>query len=374
MIDRVLLFPYYLTLKVRNSLYDKGLRKSRKADVPTVCIGNVTAGGTGKTPHVEMMLRMLLDSDEWGARNIAVLSRGYKRESKGFQQVTRDGSATMFGDEPMQVKKKFPAVTVAVDKDRIRGCNVLAHPEVLQGNKRFAKKCWDKDFPAADLILLDDAYQYRKLKPSLSIVLVDYNRPVTKDKLIPFGSLRDLGERIYDADMLIVTKCPQLDISEKIAFASSLGVRNYQAATCDGTNLKGRKQTILFTSIKYGQSMPVYDVSDPRYIYSKKVILFTGIAKDTPLRNYLSDFYKITNHFVFPDHHRYTWSDIQKLVGAVKRNPTAAVATTEKDSQRVADFNGMPQAIKERLFMVPISVDFLTLEERELFRSRLVRL
>ena len=108
MLDKVILLPYWLILRLRNRLYDKGLIKSAKADVPTICVGNVTAGGTGKTPHVEMILRMLQDNFKWGNSNIAVLSRGYKRTSRGFQQVTREGSAALFGDEPLQIKKKFP--------------------------------------------------------------------------------------------------------------------------------------------------------------------------------------------------------------------------------------------------------------------------
>ena len=370
MLDKVLLFPYYWTLKARNAMYDRGLKKSRPAEVPTICVGNVTVGGTGKTPHTEMILRMLLESDEWGAKNLAVLSRGYKRESTGFQQVIREGSASMFGDEPLQIKKKFPTVTVAVNKDRIEGCDYLCHPEKLQGKKRSARKCWNKEFPASDLIILDDAFQYRKLKASLNIVLVDYYRPVYKDHLLPIGSLRDLPERIGDADVIIVTKCPyELDGWEKTKMAQSLGLRNYQSSDCSGVNSKGRRQTLLFTYIKYDQLMPVFEVSDSRYIYSKRMILFTGIAKNVSLRNHLSDYYKIVRKFSFSDHHRYKWADFHRIQTAVNRWPTAALATTEKDAQRVLDYNGMPLALKERMFMIPIKVDFLSDAEREIFRG-----
>ena len=119
-------------------------RKVRKAEVPTICVGNIAVGGTGKTPHTEMILDLLQRSDDWAYRNIAVLSRGYKRKSRGFQQVTRDGTARLYGDEPLQIKKKFPAVTVAVDKDRIEGCNFLCHPDLLAQSKK-ARKCLDKD-------------------------------------------------------------------------------------------------------------------------------------------------------------------------------------------------------------------------------------
>ena len=118
MIDNILLFPYWLALKCRHFMFDHNIRKSNPTEVPSICIGNITVGGTGKTPHTEMLLRELMEDEHWGNRNIAVLSRGYKRKSKGFQQVVLDGSAKVFGDEPVQMKRKFPYVTVAVDKSR----------------------------------------------------------------------------------------------------------------------------------------------------------------------------------------------------------------------------------------------------------------
>lgn len=366
MIDRILLFPYYLALKVRNNYYDKEGRKLFIADAPTISVGNVAAGGTGKTPHVEMILRMLQGDDRWNGRHLAVLSRGYMRESSGFQQVTVKGSATMFGDEPLQIKKKFPDVTVAVDRNRVEGCDLLCHPEKLAKN-RHAKKCWDKDFPAADYIVLDDAFQYRKLKPTRSIVLMDYNHPAGKDMLLPLGRLRDLSERVDDADAIIVTKCPEeLERSEKEAFVlNNLGIKDFDPFTHIGINRKGRSQLVLFTYIRYGQCEGLYDITDPRFSYAKKAIVVTGIAKDLPLRKYLSDFYKIIHRLSFPDHHKYTWADINKIQALVRDNPTATVITTEKDAQRILDFKGMPQELMERLLMVPITVDFNDNDERE---------
>ena len=133
MIDKILLSPYYLVLKIRHGMYNKGfIFKSREAEVPTICIGNITAGGTGKTPHTEMLLRTLQESDDWGFRNVAVLSRGYRRKSRRFQQVVSGGTASFYGDEPVQIKKKFPAITVAVDKDRIEGeAECLAYAEAF---------------------------------------------------------------------------------------------------------------------------------------------------------------------------------------------------------------------------------------------------
>lgn len=367
-IDKILLAPYYWTLKLRDNRYRKPGRKFYTADVPTLCIGNVTVGGTGKTPHVEMVLRLLQQSERWCLKNIAVLSLGYKRESSGFQQVMAEGgSAAMFGDEPLQIKKKYPGVTVAVDKKRERGCDLLAHPEKLSDPK-VAKKCWNREFPAADYIVLDDAFQYRSLKPSGTVVLVDWNRPVFKDHLLPIGRLRDLPERIWDADVIIVSKAPvDLEDSEKEAFARSLGITEWSALTCEGNNPFGRKQTVLFTYVKYSQGSMVYKGAEQRYIYSKKLITLTGIAHDTAFCNYLSDNYKIIKRFSFPDHHKYQWADINKVVEVLRKEPTAAIATTDKDVQRLLDFNGMPQIIQERLFTVPIETDFLSDAERKSF-------
>lgn len=363
---------HFLILKIRDSLYRHGLKKVTKAEVPTICVGNITVGGTGKTPHTEMILRELLASDKWGLSNISVLSRGYKRTSRGFQQVTRDGTAAFCGDEPIQIKRKFPAVTVAVDKDRVEGCRFLVHPEELQTSKK-ARKCKQKEMPASDLIILDDAFQYRKLQADLDIVLVDYNRPVSKDCLMPLGHLRDLKSRLRDAGVIIVTKCPTyMDDQERIDFARTLGFKYYNPAKCVGTTSRGQNQTVLFTCIRYGKSEPVFDTSDPRYVYSKKMVLFSGIADDRPLMQSLSDKYKIVKHLKFADHHRFTSSDFSRVRAAVKANPTTAVATTEKDAQRVLDFHGVPDVLRERMFMVPIEVVFLTDEEHEIFRNILL--
>lgn len=367
MIDKILLFPYWLSLKTRHFLYDSGLKKVSSADVPTICIGNVTVGGTGKTPHTEMLIRTLLNDEDWGKKNLAVLSRGYKRKTKGFQQVTADGSALAYGDEPLQIKKKFPGITVAVDKSRIEGCDLLVHPEKLQTSKK-ARKCIDKNLQAADLIILDDAYQHRALKPTVSIVLVDYSRPVYNDHLLPFGRLRDLPERIGAADIIIVSKCPnELNAWEKCSWAENLGIRNFDAASCSGIRKNGRRQHIFFSTICYDGAEAVFPERDPRYIYTKRLILFSGIANDAPLLSYLSSDYKIVRHFRFPDHHKFSRSDINTIASAARDFPTSVIMTTEKDCQRVRDCHKIKEELKQRMFYSPIKTAFLTENEKETF-------
>lgn len=372
MLDRVILAPYYLTLKLRHILFDHGIRKVSTSSVPTICVGNITAGGTGKTPHTEMILRTLLKSDDWAYEDIAVLSRGHRRASGGFQIVTRDGSVKEYGDEPLQIKKKFPGVTVAVDRHRVKGCDILCNPEKLKTEKR-ARKCADAELAPADLIVLDDAFQYRSLRAFYNIVLVDFNRPLSKDMLLPFGRLRDLPERLSAADVIIVSKCPAyLDDEKKALWAQDLGLKEYDPLTCRCKDKKGRDKLLLFTTIWYSSLQPIFEEADPRYAYSQKLILFSGIAKDTPLRMYLSDEHKIVKRFCFEDHHTYTKMDIRKIMRAIREHPTAVVATTEKDCQRILDFKGIPQDLKVRLFQVPIEVGFLSEREKEVFEENLL--
>ncbi|MBQ6911878.1 MAG: tetraacyldisaccharide 4'-kinase [Bacteroidales bacterium] len=320
---------YGLALRIRHLFYDKGWKKSFSPEVPTICVGNVSAGGTGKTPHVEMILRMLVA--QW--KQPAVLSRGYKRKSKGFQIVPHDGSALQFGDEPVQIARKFPDITVAVDKDRIHGC------EELRG---------------AGVIVLDDAFQYRRLKPSLSIVLVDYNHPVFKDRLIPWGRLRDLPSRLKKADVVLVTKCPAyLDVQEREQWRKHLKLR--------------ADQPLFFTTLHYTAPVGVFPDADPHYIYSKHCTLITGIAHNKLFLNYLSDTYKIGRSIELPDHHTYTRADVRKMASAVKKQPTACLMTTEKDAQRLRDCKNMPEAVRKRLFYVPIEATFLSPEEESAF-------
>ena len=371
MIDKILLFPYWLTLKLRHFFYDSGLKKVSKADVPTICIGNITVGGTGKTPHTEMLLRTLLQDEEWGEKNIAVLSRGYKRKTKGFQQVTSDGSAIAYGDEPLQIKKKFPGVTVAVDSSRVEGCDFLVYPEKLETSKK-GRKCIDKNLAASDLIILDDAFQHRALKPTLSIVLVDYNRPVFNDHLLPFGKLRDLPGRIAAADIVIVSKCPnEVNAWDKCTWAENLGIRNFDASSCSGTRRNGKKQHLFFSTITYDTAEAIFPEGNPRYIYTNRLILFSGIANDAPLLSYLSSNYKIVRHFRFPDHHKFSKGDMNTIASAAREFPTAVIMTTEKDCQRVRDCHKIKEELKQRMFYSPIKTVFLTENERENFIAAL---
>lgn len=340
-ISSVFLFPYWLILKIRHALYDSGRIKSVQHPIPVISVGNITVGGTGKTPMVEYLVNLLQ-----GNCRVAVLSRGYKRKGKGFHLVTEDDTAVIAGDEPLQIKRKFPAVLVAVDADRNHGVEqLLALP----------------DGQRPELILLDDGFQHRRLKPSTDIVLVDYKRPIFKDNLLPAGHLRDLPEQIRRADAVVITKSPRyLDLWEREKLWKMTRLR-------DG-------QPMFFASLEYEEPQPVFQgEADRRYIYSKDVFFFSGIADDRPVLAQLTDRYERIEHARYGDHHRFTRSDLRFLARQVRRNPRALMLTTEKDAQRLLHCTRLDAEVRRRLFYLPVKTQFLTWEESEAFDAMIRR-
>ena len=327
MFDKILLFPYYLTLKVRHKLYDSGILKSYKYDVPIISIGNITVGGTGKTPHTEFIIRTLLEENP--DKRIAVISRGYGRKSKGLKIVSTDDNYRDVGDEPLQIKRKYPSIIVVVDSNRSRAINILLGYQQKQ---------------RPEVILLDDAFQHRKVTPSTSIVLVDYNRPIFSDFLLPIGRLRDLPGRISAADIVIVTKIPWYDEnpSEEV-WRKKLHLQP--------------SQKLYFSKIEYSGIRTVFpDEGDPRYIYSPKAILFTGIANNQPFVDYMNSKYKLEGVWKFGDHKNYRRHHIRRIESLSRQYPTAAIITTEKDAQRLRYLPYLSEDFKKRLLYLEIKV------------------
>lgn len=226
----------------------------------------------------------------------------------------------------------------------------------------------NKEMPASDLIILDDAYQHRSLAPSVSILLIDFNRPVAKDHLLPLGRLRDLPERVGAADIVIISKCPKdIDPWQRSRWAEAIGLTGYDGTKGYGLRKDGSIQHLFFTTIGYDTPMAVFPEGDARYVYSKKLILFSGIANDKPLRHYLSSSYKLLRHFEFSDHHRFSRNDMTGLIRESKAFPTSVVMTTEKDCQRVRDCDGLPDNFRQRLFYTPIKSEFISKDDHRLF-------
>lgn len=323
--SKVLLFPYYTLLKLRNRAYDKGRRKVadyRSYGDRVISFGNIAMGGTGKTPHVEMFIRHFLDK----GKTVAVVSRGYKRKTKEPLEVQVDSTALEVGDEPLQIKRKFPQVRVFVDRRREVPTERLVNPPLGD---------------PVDYLILDDAHQYRRLIPGRSIVLIDYSRPVFKDNLFPFGKLRDLPDQIKRADTIIITRSPGwLD--------------EWQKEKVRTANHINPNQRLYFTTVDYLKPLEVFEGADGRFIYSQEAIMFSGIADPIELHNFLTTKYAEIYEVKYPDHHLYKKGDLKKLARLARKHPAAVLLTTEKDAQRLRLIEDACKAIRTRLFYVPI--------------------
>lgn len=317
--DKILLFPYYLTLAIRNKAYDKGWFKSYKSSIPVICMGNITVGGTGKTPHIEQLVRLF--KDEY---RIAVVSRGYGRKTKGFREVACTDSFRDVGDEPLQIKRKFPDITVIVDESRREAIEIL---ESRKGAER------------PTLILLDDAFQHRKVRPDVSVLLVNYNRPVFSDSLLPLGRLRDLRSQVKRADIVIVTKVPVgMDYDDEKYWRTKLKLTH--------------RQDLFFTAMINGDPQPVFPDCDRRYLYSKSAIAFSGIANPEPFNLHIRNLYHIKENIAFGDHHPFRKRELRHIASVAQKNQQCLILTTEKDSQRLLGLE-VPEIIRKRIACIP---------------------
>ena len=371
------MFIHALILKLRHLCYDKGWKKSFPTQIKSICVGNVAVGGTGKTPMTELILRTLKENDVPAADaemygfagslfskpplEVAVVSRGYKRSSRGFKVVRTNSSASECGDEPLQIKRKFPEVTVVVDENRVEACDILAHPA----------KAKTEHFLRPDVIILDDAFQHRRIIPTKSILLTTFARPFYNDRLLPLGRLRDLKSRAGKADMTVVTKCPPyIEEPDKTLMAQKMGIKDYNCADCSFTGEDGSRKYLLFATTVYDDVQLVFPDGEIRYKHSKSAILFTGIADGTPLEQWLSKTYDVLENRSFADHHNYTRADIAWIADAARRFPTAIVVTTEKDAQRLRSREGIiPEDLRQRLFYAPIRTQMLTAAEQNCLKD-----
>ncbi|AYB34165.1 tetraacyldisaccharide 4'-kinase [Chryseolinea soli] len=323
---RILLYPmamaYNFITGLRNRLYDRGLKPSVTFELPVINVGNLTVGGTGKTPLIEYLIRLLAPN-----RKVATLSRGYGRTTTGFRIAGPSDNAATLGDEPTQFYQKYgDRVTVAVGEER-----ALAIPNILQ------------DHPDTEIILLDDAYQHRKVRPSLNILLSDYSRPFYEDLLLPAGRLRESRHGATRADVVVVTKCPP-EISDDEMMDIDQQVRRYV------------EKPVFFTHVRYGSPMPVTTRAQK---LGDDVVLVTGIANAKPLVHYLKQTFNLVKHFDFTDHHTYRASDLEDFAGALKAHPQASFLTTEKDKVKLVSPAFREAIEKIPLFYLPIEVEFI---------------
>ncbi|MGZ3776594.1 MAG: tetraacyldisaccharide 4'-kinase [Mucilaginibacter sp.] len=325
---RWLLFPfallYGLVIVIRNWLYDAGILKSREFSIPIISVGNLEVGGAGKSPMTEYLVRLFKDDCK-----VATLSRGYGRETKGFAVANANSTAAEIGDEPAQFKHKFADVTIAVCERRVNGIDQLKH--------------------AHNLIILDDAYQHRAVKPGFSVLLFDYSKIKEPHLLLPAGDLREPFSGRWRADVLIVSKCPgELSVDEQARIASDLEPLPYQY--------------LFFTSIAY---QPLQDISGKPSAATidadTTVFLLTGIANPQPLLQHIKNYTQSIVHHKYPDHHQFSLKNISKLADEFKACAAQKklIVTTEKDAQRLLE-HGLRDAVKDLpVLVMPIMTEFL---------------
>ncbi|WP_366187025.1 tetraacyldisaccharide 4'-kinase [Flavobacterium ovatum] len=317
---RKLLFPfallYGLITAIRNFLFDQGLKKHTTFNVPVIAVGNLSVGGTGKTPQIEYLVRMLSDSYK-----VATLSRGYKRQSEGFILADENANALILGDEPFQYYQKFPKIQVAVDANRTNGIFLLLSQKVKP-----------------EIILLDDAYQHRKVKAGLYILLTAYGDLYADDFILPMGNLRESRSGAKRAKVVVVTKCPAtLSVEEQQEITNKLNLNSNQELYFS---------TIQYDTVVYGKNEQL----TVEALKSKQKVLLAGIAKPKPFFEYLKNDHDLC--LTYPDHHHFSDKD---LITIQEQSKGKIIITTEKDYVRLKD-----SILKEQLYYLPIQSKLLT--------------
>ena len=326
---RKILFPfvpiYFLVTWLRNKCYDVGLKSSKSYKTPVICVGNLSTGGTGKTPTIEYLVRLLQEQ-----YRVATLSRGYKRESRGFIIASHDANAKLIGDEPFQFYQKFEGLIVSVDANRQRGIEKLI------------------ELKQPDVILLDDAFQHRKVTAAFSILLTAYDNLYSEDLVLPTGNLREPSSGASRADCIIVTKCPsELSSHQQDRILEKLKPLPHQM--------------VCFSSIIYSKTISnTHTTKAIQTLRGKHITLVTGIADPKPMLNYLLSESLDFEHLEFNDHHSFTSAEIEML------QQKECILTTEKDYVRLKDsFKSKPM----KLWYLPIA---FKINESELFDARLL--
>ena len=319
-------FLYKAGVTFRHRLFDWGILKSEKFDIPIICIGNITVGGTGKTPMAEMVIAYMSQM-----HNVALLSRGYGRRTKGYLEVRADSHYRDAGEEPLQIKLKFPDTVVAVCEKRSEGIRRICaeHPEV-------------------DLIVMDDGFQHRYVEPKVNIVMIDATRPVQHDRMLPLGTLRDLPEELHRAHYFVVTKCP-----EKMAPIDRRILRKVL--------IQVAYQRVYFTRFESFMPQPLFPDAAPGepLVQGQQVIALSGIGSPKPFLAALRESYEVVAEMTLDDHHVYKVRDLNRLRELLDRFPGAVIVTTEKDAVKLTNRAKIPEEIQRGIYYLPINISFI---------------
>lgn len=321
-----LAFLYRLAVSFRHNLFDWGFLKSEKFDIPIICIGNITVGGTGKTPMAEMVMAYMMRT-----HRVALLSRGYGRRTKGYLEVQPTAHYRDVGDEPLQIKRKFPEAVVVVCEKRVEGIRRIQaeHPEV-------------------NLIVMDDGFQHRHVDPKINILMVDSTRPIQSDRMLPLGTLRDLPEQLHRVHYFIITKCP-----ERMAPIDRRILRKVL--------IKYAYQQIYFTRLESFTPQPVFptEVTGEPLVKRRRVIALSGIGNPSPFLKTLREWYEVVAELTFDDHHVYRVRDMQALAQLLREHPDTVIVTTEKDAVKMCRPERIPPEVRRALYYMPINISFI---------------
>ena len=335
---------YGAVTAVRNLCYNCNILKSQSFDIPVISIGNIAVGGTGKTPHTEYVAAALCDRF-----NIGILSRGYKRRTTGFVAATPQSTPHDIGDEPYQIYHKFGRkITVCVCEDRVAGITRML-----------------KDDPTLNLVILDDAFQHRRVKPDISIVLTEYSHPYYEDKMLPYGRLRESPKNISRADIVVVTKC------QDNATALDFRILNKNLGLIP-------EQGLFYSRYAYEQPRAVFGgpaIRLDQLTTNDSVLAIAGIANPKPFVRYIKSFDAHVKVNVFDDHHDYTRHDIALIAERfdAMKGARRYILTTEKDAVRLLNNPYFPKALKPALMYIPLHVEFLRTKDSDSFRDEILR-
>ncbi len=332
---------YGAVVGIRNALFDNGVLKSREFDIPVISVGNITVGGSGKTPHTEYLIDLLHDKFK-----VAVLSRGYKRKTHGFRLAKQDTTMPQIGDEPYQMHKKFPDAYVAVDANRCHGIDMLTTKEETKDTQ---------------VVLLDDAFQHRYVKPGINILLMDYHRLITYDELLPAGRLRESKKGKDRADIVIVTKCPK--------DTKPMGFRVLQRTL----NLYPY-QDLYFTTITQLPLKPLFAEGKPLEEDGllPNVLLLSGIASPEHIIEDMKGKCMSIKPMRFADHHLFTKSDAEAINTQFRMmKKPAIIVTTEKDATRLEHLKNLSDEVRAAMYVQPIKVTFMQ-DDEERFNNRII--
>ena len=329
---------YGLIVWFRNKLFDYKIIKQHEFDVPVISVGNISVGGTGKTPHSEYILNLLKDD-----YNVSLLSRGYGRKTKGFILADDNSTSKTIGDEPAQINRKYKNITVAVDEKRVRGINKLIEND------------------SVNTIILDDAFQHRKVKSGMNILLIDYYNPISKDHILPAGNLREPAREKDRAHIIFITKSPK-DIKpiKRRILEKDINLYPYQS--------------LYFTTFNYGKPVNIFNGNDIDLSFVDTFIVFTGIANPKPLYKYLKKFSENIVKIKFSDHHNWKQEDFNKIKSKYEKieNKNKILITTEKDYNRLIDSDFIDTIKELPIYYIPIEVDFLDQEKKKIFNKQII--